>query len=227
MSFAEKSERAKSTTHRAAEEIRQLIFSGELTAGSNHLESELATRLGISRTPVREATLMLQASGLLEVQPRKGVRIAALSADDMQEIYVILTEMECLAVRLAVEVDHPAAAFDPLKRSLEAMIEALNTNDLPRWAQADELFHAQLVELSQSERLIRLVENFNDQVRRARAVTLNLRPEPSQSVDDHTRVYNAMLAGDPQTATELHRQHCVSARTMLVQILRQSGLKRV
>lgn len=227
MSLAEKSIRAKSATHRAAEEIRQLIFSGELTAGSNHLEGELATRLGISRTPVREATLMLQASGLLEVQPRKGVRITALSADDMQEIYVILTEMECLAVRLAVEAVHPTAAFEPLKISLKDMVNSLVANDLNTWAKADEAFHFQLVQLSQSERLIRLVANFNDQVRRARAVTLNLRPAPTQSVDDHTRVYEAMLAGDPQAAVQLHRQHCVSARTMLVQILRQSGLKRV
>ena len=87
----------KTITTQAMEQIRQLIFDGELAAGSDHLESELAERLGMSRTPVREATLMLAQQGLLEVRPRKGVRISALSLKDMEEIYSILTELESLS----------------------------------------------------------------------------------------------------------------------------------
>ena len=92
---------AKSKSHsiRAVDALRALIFAGELPPGSDHLESELAEKLGMSRTPVREATLVLESQGLLEVRPRKGVRISALSADDMREIYEVLTELESLARR--------------------------------------------------------------------------------------------------------------------------------
>jgi len=87
----------RSATYVAMHNIRQLIFSGDLVADSNHLETELATRLGMSRTPVREATLMLQAQGLLEVQPRKGIKIKSISVQDMADIYEMLTALECLA----------------------------------------------------------------------------------------------------------------------------------
>ena len=60
----------------------------------------------MSRTPVREATLILESQGLLEVRPRKGVRISALSADDMREIYEVLTELESLAASLAAEAHY-------------------------------------------------------------------------------------------------------------------------
>jgi DNA-binding GntR family transcriptional regulator len=72
-----------STSQRALRELRDKIFSGELAAGSDHLESELADLLEMSRTPVREAVLTLESQGLLELRPRKGVRILPLSPEDM------------------------------------------------------------------------------------------------------------------------------------------------
>ena len=78
---------ATSNTQRAADEMRRLIFRGDLAAGSDHLETELAERFGMSRTPVREAALILEAQGLVAVRPRRGVRILSVSPDDMAEIY--------------------------------------------------------------------------------------------------------------------------------------------
>jgi len=103
MTVVSKEPKQQSATHTAMHKIRQLIFSGDLVADSNHLETELATRLGMSRTAVREATLILQAQGLLEVQPRKGIKIKAISVQDMAEIYEVLTELECLAAKRAAE----------------------------------------------------------------------------------------------------------------------------
>ncbi len=222
-----KKSRQSSATHRAAEEIRQLIFTGVLTADSNHLESELADRLGISRTPVREATLMLQASGLLEVQPRKGVRINALSVDDMQEIYAVLTEMECLAARLAAGHGYSKADLVAVDACIAEMDEALSKKDLEAWAMADELFHMHLVELSKNTRIAAVVANFNDQVRRARSITLKLRPFPTQSNREHRALYEAILEGDAAKADEIHRRHRKQAGKTLITILKQSGLNRV
>jgi len=86
-----------SNTAQAASRLRALVFSGDLAAGSDHLESELADRLGLSRTPVREALLVLESQGLVDIRPRKGVRIRHVSPKDMAEIYDVLTELESLA----------------------------------------------------------------------------------------------------------------------------------
>ena len=87
----------KSNTQQAQERLRDLIFDGDLAAGTDHLETELADRLGLSRTPIREALVALEAQGLVDIRPRKGVRIRPVSPSDMAEIYDILTELEALA----------------------------------------------------------------------------------------------------------------------------------
>ncbi|MEL7133859.1 MAG: winged helix-turn-helix domain-containing protein, partial [Pseudomonadota bacterium] len=66
---------ATTNVERAVSALRRMIFSGELPPGSDHLETELADTLGMSRTPVREAALILQAQGLVELRPRRGIRI--------------------------------------------------------------------------------------------------------------------------------------------------------
>ena len=95
-----------SSSQRALLELRKMIFSGELAPGSDHLESELAEQLNMSRTPVREAVLMLEGQGLLALRPRKGVRVLPLSPEDMEEIYDVLTELESLAAECAARAAH-------------------------------------------------------------------------------------------------------------------------
>ena len=90
-------QRSPSQTQRATALLREMIVSNRLPAGSNHLETELADLLGMSRTPVREAAIALGAQGLVEVRPRHGIRVLPISPADMEEIYSILTELESLA----------------------------------------------------------------------------------------------------------------------------------
>lgn len=217
----------KSNTQIAVEELRTLIFSGELSADSNHLESELAERLGMSRTPVREATLMLAAQGLLEVRPRKGVRIAAISTKDMHEIYEVLTELECLSVVNAARAGYSATDLSNLNTCIEHMVTALAAEDREGWAAADEAFHSELIDLGGNSRVKDIAKTFNDQVRRARSLTLYMRPLPTKSNDDHRQVYDAILAGDADRARAVHEQHRMAARTLLTKLLDQNGLRRI
>jgi len=223
MSSTAESNREISATSRAVEQIRQMIFTGELTADSNHLERELAERLGISRTPVREATLMLQAQGLVEVRPRRGVRIKSVSVQDMHEIFMVLTELECLSVRLAARSNYSESDLAGLLDSIEDMNVALSAQDIDAWAAADERFHVQLVNLSRNKRIESVVRNFHDQVKRVRTITLHERPEPIQSTTDHRAVCEAIIQGDAHEADRLHRVHCENARNLLLNILEDSG----
>ena len=98
---AMKSDKIPSQTQRATSALREMIVNNRLPAGSSYLETELAEMLGMSRTPVREAAVVLESLGLVEVRPRRGIRILPLSSHDMEEIYEVLTELEGLAAEQA------------------------------------------------------------------------------------------------------------------------------
>jgi len=219
--------RPKSSARRAIEELRHLIFSGELAPGSDHLESELADRLGMSRTPVREAALTLEAQGLLELRPRKGIRILPVSAGDMREIYDVLTELESLSAERAAEKGYSQADLAELASTITDMDRALANGDRDAWADADDRFHTELERLGGNARVIAIAGTIRDQVRRARAVTLHMRPLPSRSNDDHRTVLTAISAADPATARAVHRAHREQARDMLVTLLQTYRLHRL
>ena len=222
-----RSGKTKPNTLVALDILRDEIFSGALAAGSHHLETELAERLGMSRTPVREAALVLEGQGLLEVRPRKGVRILPVSPNDMAEIYDILTELESLAASDAAALGLPDAALAPLERAIDRMDVALEADDRISWAAADDVFHVELVRLGGNSRVISVVGMMADQVRRARLVTLFMRPAPSKSNQDHRRVLQAIRDGNSDEARRIHRAHRQSARDLLIGLLKQHHLKQL
>ncbi len=213
-----------SNTQRAVRDLRQMILSGELAAGTDHLESELAETLGMSRTPIREAALMLESKGLLEMRPRKGVRILPVSSDDLREIYDILTELESLAAQRAAEAGYSEDELAVLAGSIAKMDRAIEAEDLEAWAEADELFHQELVRLGGNKRVEAIVAMMSDQVRRARATTLFIRPLPVKSNEDHRVVFQAISEGRPDVARERHREHRLQAKAMLCEILEKHRL---
>ena len=208
----------------AVEKLRELIFSGALMAGSNHLESELALRLGMSRTPVREAALTLEAQGLVEVQARRGVRILPISVQDMEEIYDVLTVLESMAAAKAAERHLKRDDLVELGATISAMDAALAQNDRVAWANADDRFHTELVRLGGNSRVEAIVALMADQVRRAKAVTLYMRALPLKSNEDHRNVLDAIAQGDPQRAQQVHRSHRIVAKQTLIQLLTQNRL---
>lgn len=209
---------------RALAALREMIFSGTLAPGSDHLESELAAQLGMSRTPVREAALVLQTQGLVQVRPRRGIRILPVSAQDMREIYDILTELECLAATRAAEAGYSTADLATLAGTIDKMQTALAAADLRAWADADDAFHLELVRLGQNTRLSSIVAMMHDQVRRARTLTLFMRPLPTASNDDHRAVYQAIARGDAEAARAIHHAHRRAACKMLVTLLERHQL---
>lgn len=215
---------APSNTAIAIDKLRELIFSGQLGAGTDHLESELATQLGMSRTPVREALLRLETQGLLEVRPRKGVRITTLSPRDMAEVYDVLTELESLAAENAANQNLKDSDLAALSKAIQAMDQALVDDNREKWATADDAFHTELVRLGNNNRVRHIAEMMSDQVRRARLVTLYMRPAPTKSNDDHRDVMNAIRAGDADQARKIHRNHRQAAKTVIIALLERHHL---
>jgi len=202
-------------------------MDNEIAANTQLLEQELAERLNMSRTPVREALNKLEKDGLVEIIPRRGVRILPISGKDMSDIYMILTGLEATAAEYVAKKGLSKKELALMESSVDAMDQALTTNDLSAWAEADERFHKQLVELTHNERLISMVEMLWDQAHRARMITLKLRPRPAQSNSDHRALVDAIIKGDAPTASRVHRDHREKSGAMLVKLLEDLGLNQL
>lgn len=220
-------ERAPSQVQRAVTLLRDMIVSNRLAPGSNHLEVELAAMLGMSRTPVREAAIILEGQGLVEVVPRRGVRILPISPRDMDEIYSVLTELESLAAHDLAQRRLPVTDLVRLHKLIDRMEAALACDDRTAWAQADDKFHALLVALAGNRRLEQVVATFSDQVRRARLLTLYIRPRPDQSNADHRALVEAIAAGEPELARSIHREHRMRAKDLMLRLLERHGFHAV
>jgi DNA-binding GntR family transcriptional regulator len=216
-----------SLTERAYTEIRRRILENELSAGTQVLEQELAEMLEMSRTPVREAMVRLADEGMVEVRPRHGMRVLPISADDMREIYDVLTALESMAAERVAARGVSPEELRALRQAVVDMDAALAADDLRTWAAADERFHLLLVEYCDNERLRALVSGYWDQSHRVRLVTLGLRPKPVDSNKDHAAVVDAIARGDAVVARRLHRQHRVRSGETLVNLLKTHGLTQL
>ena len=204
--------------------IRQRILDNVYPAGYRALEREFAEELGLSRTPVREALLRLEAEGLLELIPRHGARVLPVSAADMREIYQVLTALESMAAEIVTRRKPSASELRPLSGASKDMGDALRKDDLDAWARADEHFHRQLLELAGNTVLIQTVQQLWDRAHRARMVTLRLRPRPVHSTKEHNAIVEAIRAGDPEATVRLYRSHRQRASLELLAILEKSRL---
>ncbi len=189
--------------------LKDLILRNQLRPGFRAMEAGLADRLGISRTPMREALLRLQADGLVELTPRRGVRVLPLSAGDLREIYQLLCCLEATAAELAAGrgLDTSLPEIAALRDTNAAMDRALAAGNLEDWAQLDDRFHRGLVALSGNGRLQRVAASVWVQSHRARMLTMPFRPRPVHSCDEHRAVLEAILRGDGRVAFELHNAH--------------------
>ena len=187
--------------------IRRRILDNIYEPGYRALEQEFADELGLSRTPVREALLKLEAEGLVEVIPRHGMRVMPLSPADMHEIYVVLTALESAAAELLARRRPSEAELKPLVEASRDMTRALKSDDLEAWAAADERFHQRLVELTGNRTLIDAVSRLGDRAHRARMFTLRLRPKPVNSTREHMAMLDRIRAGDAAGAVEVNRAH--------------------
>ena len=211
-------------TDEAYEILKRRILDNEWPAGHLALEQELAEELGMSRTPIREALIRLEKEGLVEVRPRHGMRVLGISAEDMEEIYEILTCLESMAAELVARHGLTDEQRTELNTAVNDMDTALAQDDLETWAKADERFHRLLVDYCGNRRLKSLVDGCFDQAHRARLLTLKLRPKPTSSNEDHRATVNAIERRDPTAAREIHRLHRMRAGEMLVELLNRHGL---
>jgi DNA-binding GntR family transcriptional regulator len=221
----QRSSRRPSLVEQAYVEMRRRILENEWPANFTALEAGIAIGLGMSRTPVREALIQLEAQGLVTLRPRHGMQVLPISADDMAEIYQIITALEAQAAELVARRGLSDSDLEVLEEPAATMERALESGDRVAWALADEDFHRTLVRLSGNSRLAAMVASVSDQTHRVRMATIYQRPRPVVSTLEHRLLVDALRRSDAEGARELQRLHRRRGGEVMINILRTNAGK--
>jgi DNA-binding GntR family transcriptional regulator len=194
--------------------LRAAILDGELAPGSIHSAVRLADRLGVSPTPVREAMLALVVSGLVEVLPNRGFRVAVIDERDLEEICALRLMLEVPALAQVIE-RASNASLNELGAHLGQLEAAAAEGDVARFVGAERAFHLGLLTLAGNRRLVRIVADLRDQTR-----VIGLRSRtPAQTLAataaEHRPLLEAIRAGDlpaAQRAMRINLEHTRAAR---------------
>ena len=146
--------------------LRQAILRGELKPGERLMEIQLANKLGVSRTPVREAIRKLELDGLVLMIPRKGAEVADISEKSLKDVLEVRKALEELAVQLTCEKISKAQIAE-LKQAAEEFKKILKSNDITQIAEADVRFHDVIYMATDNQKLIQLLYNLREQIGRA------------------------------------------------------------
>ncbi|MBX2858212.1 MAG: GntR family transcriptional regulator [Cellvibrionaceae bacterium] len=217
-------ESALSRVELAYRKLKNNILSNEYPPGYQALEPELAKTLGVSRTPVREALIRLEAEKLIELIPRRGMRVLPLVPADILEISQILTALEVMAVELLGKKKPGVDMLRPMADAVDEMDRAIENDDLDAWSDAEEKFHRLLLTLSGNKRLAMLAATVRAQAFRARKITLKLRPKSSLIAISPREVFEALRVGDWQKAKDMHYSHRMKVSETLIEVLDQYQL---
>ncbi len=199
--------------------LREAILKGDLKPGERLMELQLASKLGVSRTPIREAIRMLQQEGLAVTIPRKGAQVAAMTEKDMEDVLKIREALEILAGQLACEqVSHAQlAAFE---ENIAAFSDAMGTGDLKRIAQADIDFHDMIYQAAGNPKLVMLLNNLREQIYRYRVEYLKDCSNHPRLIEEHRQILAGLRHGDKKYVTEMMRRHLDNQTRAVKNIIR-------
>lgn len=200
--------------------LRDSIIRGELVPGRKVSETEIASELGVSRTPAREALAMLREEGLVEIIPQLGTFVTLLSERAVMDALFARTALECAAIRVAVQRVGPADLVE-LHANLEEQVIAVAAEDIVAFDELDQGFHRQLCELSGHSVAWSLTRLVRGQLDRARELGLRELRELCELSDAHHGIAEAVAAKDPDEAEERLRRHLDGLGGYLVPTLRR------
>jgi DNA-binding GntR family transcriptional regulator len=197
------------------EEIQRVILGGEYAPGDRINEKELALRFGISRGPVREALRSLEASGLIEQVPNRGVFVRRLTAAQAADIYDVRAFLFSLAGRLlAIRATDEEIA--QLRTFVAAMDEAIARDDFESYVRENFALHEFIVEHAGNPVLASPYLSLIKQLRLSRSRNLMLRDSIEASNKEHHEMVDAIAAHDPDRAQAAHLKHVATAKDRLM-----------
>ncbi|HJU46753.1 MAG TPA: GntR family transcriptional regulator [Gaiellaceae bacterium] len=199
----------------AAEQIREAIVDGRLQPGERLKEEQLARELGISRTPVREALVMLQTEGLVDATPNRGSTVRTYSREELEEMYELRALLEGHAAGRAAE-RITAAQLETLRASCDRFRRLVGGSDVRALVAENSVFHQAILEAAGSERLATMLREVVVLPLVYRSYVWYSPEQAAASCDYHHRLVETFAAGDARAAADTMHRHVMEARDVLV-----------
>ncbi|MFJ6646578.1 GntR family transcriptional regulator [Streptomyces sp. NPDC091290] len=186
--------------------VKQGVLERRYEGGTLLTEGELADAVGVSRTPVREALLRLEAEGLLKLYPKKGALVLPVSAQEIKDVVETRMLVEEHAARKAVPA--PPGLLERLEELLDRQKAQAAAGDFAAAAVTDRCFHAEIVRSGGNEILSRLYDQLRDRQLRMGAAVMHSHPDRiAKTLSEHEEILSALRSGDPQAAVALVHRH--------------------
>ncbi len=200
---------------RAYEFVKERILTGAYPGGDLLSEGEVAEAVGVSRTPVREAFLLLEAEGLMRLYPKRGALVVPVSADEIEDVMDTRLLVERHAAQRVAQ--RPPAGFaEHIDEILAAQRAALDAGDQAAFVESDRDFHRTIVEGAGNTILARLYDQLRDRLRRMSATAIARDPAVAEVfLSEHRAIADALGRGDGDGAGALLARHLEGARGAL------------
>lgn len=186
--------------------LREAILKGDFAPGERLMEKQLAERLGVSRTPIREAIRKLELEGLVVMVPRKGAEVASITGKDISDVLEVRATLEALAVRLACkkmsehDLEELITVNDEFKKAAKEL-------DVKTVIAKDVEFHDIIFHSSDNERLIGIINNLREQIYRYRVEYIYKKKSYADLVEEHDNIVEAIVGRNPKKAADTASQH--------------------
>ena len=185
--------------------LRKAILKGDLKPGERLMEIALAEKLGVSRTPIREAIRKLELEGLVVMAPRKGAKVASITERDLNDVLEVRKGMEELAIRLACE----------------KFLNLIDSENLTELAEVDVEFHDIIYATTNNKRLIQLLNNLREQMYRYRIEYLKDSAVRRQLAKEHKSICEALRTHDKESALRYVYVHIDNQQKAIIRSLNE------
>lgn len=199
--------------------LREAIIVGELKPGERLMEVQLAEKMGVSRTPVREAIRMLELEGLVSMLPRKGAHVAELSVKDIMDVLEVRASLDGLATSLAAD----RITEDEVKSLKHVQVQFANyveKDNLQGLIKKDVEFHEIIYRASRNDKLIQILSNLREQVQRFRVIYLKDYVSPKELIKEHAEIVDAIIAKKPEVALSAAETHIRNQENTIIKALK-------
>lgn len=202
--------------------LRQAIITGEFAPGERLMEIALANRLGVSRTPVREAIRKLELEGLVVMIPRKGAEVAKITEKDLRDVLEVRSSLEELAAELATERMNEEIK-EKLEKALDDFKKAIDSEDNAAIADSDVEFHDIIFEATGNARLIQIISNLREQMYRYRLEYVKDTEYHTVLLNEHRELVNAMFEGKKDEARKIMKKHIDNQEMTVIRNIKEEN----
>ena len=202
--------------------LRTAILKGDLKPGERLMELQLASKLGVSRTPIREAIRKLEQEGLARTIPRKGAEVAGMTEKDMEDVLQIRCVLEELAARLSCQ-NITDEEMRELKIAMVAFEEKTREGNVVELAKADVTFHDIIYRAADNPKLLVLLNNLREQMYRYRTEYMKDDRIHPVLIREHKEMVKALESRDQELVAREVRQHLKNQEEVMKKIIRDQG----